>query len=49
MHLEEGWWYVPVRFNSQEPRTYEYYDTLTDIEDEIAAKEHLQVLFVPAG
>ena len=49
LHLEEGWWYIPVRFSSQEPRTYEYYDTLTDIEDEIAAQEHLQVLFVPAG
>ena len=49
LHLEEGWWYIPVRFSSQEPRTYEYYDRLTEIEDEIAAQEHLQVLFVPAG
>ena len=33
--LEEGWWYVPVRLNTEVAHTYQYYDVLTDIEDEI--------------
>ncbi len=47
--LEDGWWCVPVRLNTNEPRTYQYYDTLVEIEDEIARQEHLRVMFVPAG
>ncbi len=48
-HIEEGWWYVPVRLNTEVAHTYQYYDMLTDIEDEIKAREHLKVLFVPAN
>ena len=48
-HLEDGWWYVPVRLNTDEPRTYQYYDTLVEIEDEIAQQERLRVMLVPAG
>jgi hypothetical protein len=48
-HLEEGWWYVPVRLNTQVAHTYQYYDLLAEIEDEIKEREHLKVLFVPAN
>ncbi len=46
---EDNWFYVPVRLNTQEPRTFEYYDMLVEIEDEIARQERLRVLLVPAG
>ena len=49
LHLEEDWWYVPIRLPAGETRTYQYYDVLTDVEDEIKAQEHLKVLFVPAN
>ncbi len=49
LHLEEDWWYVPVRVQPGEIRTYQYYDMLTDIEDEIKERENLKVLFVPAN
>ena len=46
---EDNWFYVPVRLNAEEPRTYQYYDTLVEIEDEIARQERLRVMLVPAG
>lgn len=46
---EENWYYVPVQLNTDAPRTYQYYDHLTDIEDEFQQKEHLNVLLVPAN
>ena len=46
---EDNWFYVPVRLNTEEPRTYQYYDMLVEIEDEIAQQERLRVLLVPAG
>ena len=49
LHLEEGWWYIPIRLQAGKMRAYEYYDLLTDIEDEIKEREHLLVLFVPAN
>ena len=49
LHLEEGWWYIPIRLQAGKMRAYEYYDLLTDIEDEIKEREHLMVLFVPAN
>ena len=48
-HLEEGWWYVPVRLNTQVAHTYQYYDLLAEIEDEIKEREQLKVLFFPAN
>ena len=49
LHLEEGWWYIPIRLQAGKMRAYEYYDLLTDVEDEIKEREHLMVLFVPAN
>ena len=46
---EDNWFYVPVRLNTEKPRTFEYYDMLVEIEDEIARLERLRVLLVPAG
>lgn len=46
---EDNWFYVPVRLNTEKPRTFEYYDMLVEIEDEIAQQERLRVLLVPAG
>lgn len=44
----DGWWRVPVR-PSQEPKhTFEYYDALAQIEEEISEKTRLKVLLVPA-
>ena len=45
---EDDWWYVPVRSNSALPRTYEYYDILAEVEEEITETEHLEVLLVPS-
>ena len=44
-----GWWYIPVRTGENEPRTYEYYTVLTDIEEHLRRNENLDVLLVPAG
>ena len=48
LHLEDGWWYVPVRLHTGDRKAFEYYDRLTDVEDEIKEREHLNVLFVPS-
>lgn len=44
-----GWWYIPVRTPGDEPRTYEYYTVLTDIEEHLRDNEKVDVLLVPAG
>ena len=46
---EDNWFYVPVRLNSEEPRTFQYYAMLVEIEDEIAQQERLRVMLVPVG
>ena len=43
-----NWWYVPVRPNA-EPRTYQYYDILADVETEIVDNEHINILLVPSS
>ncbi len=48
IHKESTWWYVPVRSNQPEMRTYRYYDELTVVEDELRENENLDVLLVPA-
>ncbi len=46
---EDNWFYVPICLNTEEPRTFEYYAMLVEIEDEIAQQERLRVMLVPAG
>ncbi|MBI3921471.1 MAG: hypothetical protein HY318_08655 [Armatimonadetes bacterium] len=45
------WWYVPVRPDRELPRTYEYYEVLTEIEDEIKQEMNgeVDVLLVPCS
>ena len=49
MHLEEDWWYIPVRLTQPGLQTYQYYDMLSEIEEDIKQRENLKVLFVPAN
>jgi hypothetical protein len=41
-------WYVPVRPSVEPQRRYQFYEVLTDIEEELEDREHLKVLLVPA-
>ena len=43
------WWYVPVRRTEQTPRTYEYYDLLASVEQEIEDQDHINVMLVPSA
>ncbi len=43
------WWYVPVRPNHQLPKTYRYYEELTDIENQLRENEQVDVLLVPSA
>ncbi len=43
------WWYVPVRPSQQLPKTYRYYEELTNIENELREKEQVDVLLVPSA
>jgi hypothetical protein len=45
---DTDWWHVPVRLTTNDPRTYQYYELLTDVEDEIFKKQQMNVLLVPA-
>lgn len=46
---DDDWWYVPVHPSSQGAITYHYYGVLTDIEGELKANDHLDVLLVPSA
>jgi len=48
IHNENGYWYVPVRPSREPARRYAYYETLADIESELADQDNLKVLLVPA-
>lgn len=42
------WWFVPVRPENYEPKTYEYYVWPADVEIDLEEKEGLNVLLVPS-
>jgi hypothetical protein len=45
-----AWWHIPVRpKDAERPRTYEYYDILSSVEEEITEDEHINVLLVPSA
>jgi len=48
---EGNWWHVPVRPDRDIPRTYEYYEVLTDVEDEVQHEfeDDTEVLLVPSS
>lgn len=43
------WWHVPVRPHQPFPKTYQYYEELTNVEMDLKEKEQVDVLLVPAG
>lgn len=44
----DDWWRVPVRPSEEPKHTFEYYDALARVEEEISEKTRLKVLLVPA-
>jgi hypothetical protein len=44
----DDWWRVPVRPSREPKHTFEYYDALARIKEEISEKTQLKVLLVPA-
>lgn len=44
-----NWWYVPVRPDHALPKTYRYYEELTEVESELKQNENVDVLLVPAS
>ena len=44
-----NWWYVPARPAHQLPKTYRYYEELTNIENGLREKEPVDVLLVPSA
>ena len=41
------WWYVIVQPSSDRPRSYDYYDALSETEQDIQDKEQENILLVP--
>jgi hypothetical protein len=46
---EDGWWYVPIRPDREDRKTFEYYEVLADVEGELEETEKLNVLLVPTA
>lgn len=46
---DDDWWYVPVRISKPMPRTYEYYEILSEAEEKLADSENLNVMLVPTA
>ena len=49
VYQDGNWWYVPVRPDHSLPKTYRYYEELTEVETEIKENENIDVLLVPAA
>ncbi|MCC6444550.1 MAG: hypothetical protein IT210_13980 [Armatimonadetes bacterium] len=48
IRLDEGLWYVPILPSAQPPRTFEYYEILSEVEVDIQEQENVDVLLIPA-
>lgn len=46
---DENWWYVPVHAEREPKKAHEYYEVLTEVEDDLKSKEKLDVLLVPSA
>ena len=44
---EDDWWYVVVQPDKSDVRAYDYAARLSEAEQDLQDKEHLNVLFVP--
>lgn len=49
IYCDKGMWFVPVRLEQELPKTYQYYEELVEVEDDIREHEEVNVLLVPAG
>lgn len=45
---DHDWWYVSIRPSIQPARRYEYYETLSEVENEVQKSENITVLLIPA-
>ena len=43
------WWYVPVRPDREPQRTYQYYEWLLEVEDDVKSEAGIDVLLVPSS
>ena len=41
------WWQVPVRTNFWPEKTFEYYDTLAEVEEELLEQNQVNILLSP--
>ncbi len=46
---DDNWWYVPVRPEQQRDKTYQYYQDLVDVEQDLKENAQVDVLLVPAA
>ncbi len=44
---DDGSWVVPVYPSRNDVRTYQYYDIVAEVEEELQEQEHLDLFFVP--
>lgn len=44
---EYGWWWVPVRPAKNIPKSYEYYEILANVEEDLAEEGRVDALLVP--
>ena len=44
---DDGWWYVLVRPDREDIRSYDYYGRLAEAEIDLKDKEHVNILLVP--
>ena len=44
---DDDWWYVLVRPDKQNIRSYDYYGRLAEAEIDLKDKEHVKILLVP--
>jgi hypothetical protein len=43
----DNWWQVPVRPSGWPEKTFEYYDTLAEVEEELLEQKHVNILLSP--
>lgn len=46
---EGGYWYVPVGTASDPERKFEYYDKLSDVEEQVKQQDQIEVIIAPSG
>ena len=44
---EDGSWVVPIYPSRNDVKTYQYYDIVAEVEEELQEQQHLDLFFVP--